>query len=113
MSVLDGAERLSALCAGQRKKGCNLIAALCILVAKDLRHLVDLAREARLQVSGLVLVDDVGLCQLIQHLLHAGVKLRSLVLVGHSTQLAYGITHGLGVILVVKLLLLVLADSFE
>ena len=76
-----------------------------------LGHLVNHARQARLQVGGLVAVNNVGLGQLVKHFLDAGIKFRSLVLVGHSADFTHSITHGLGVILVMKLPFLVLADS--
>ena len=81
--------------------------------SKDLRHAVDLAREAGLQVGSLVAVDDICLGQFVEHFLHGGIELRSFFLIGHGTQFAHGVAHCLGVILVVKLALLVLADSFE
>ena len=67
--------------------------------------------QLALQVRGLVLVDDVNLGQLVQSLLNAGVHLDSCCLVCCGTQLAYSITHGLGVISVVESSLLLLTDS--
>ena len=67
--------------------------------------------QARLQVSGLVLVDDVGLGQLVEHLLNLGVEGYGLVLVSHGAQLANGVAHGLGIVLVVQGPGFCLADS--
>ena len=78
-----------------------------------LAQFVDVQAKARLQVSGLVLVDDVRLSELVQHLLHFGVEGRSLVLVCHGAQLANGVAHGLSIILVVKCPFLFLADSLH
>ena len=73
----------------------------------------DMTTQTRLQVGSLVLVDNVGLCQFVQHLLNAGVKLDSLFLVSHSTQFAHCYTHRLCVILIMELFLPVLTDSLE
>lgn len=69
--------------------------------------------ESRLQISCLVLVDNVSLCQLVQHLLYNRVELNSLFLIRHATQLAYSVTHSLCIISVVQGLNLVLTDSLQ
>ena len=69
--------------------------------------------QTRFQVGGLVLVDDFGLGQLVEHLLYGGVHLQRFLFVGDSAQFTNGITHGLGVISVVQGLLLVLTDSLK
>jgi len=74
-------------------------------------QLVDLQSELRLQVGSLVLVDNVTLSQLVQHLLNNRVHLHCFFLIGHCTQLANSITHGLGVISVVQRSRLRLTDS--
>ena len=69
--------------------------------------------ESRLQISCLVLVDNVSLCQLVQHLLYNRVELNSLFLIRHATQLANSVTHSLCIISVVQGLNLVLTDSLQ
>ena len=80
---------------------------------KCLSQLVDVKSEARLEVSGLVLVDNVGLSQLVQHLLYLRIQSDSLFLVGHSAELAHCVTHRLCVIVIVKRPFLLLADSLH
>ena len=74
---------------------------------------VDVSGKTGLDVSGLVLVDNIGLSQLVQHLLYTGVQLCCLFFVGHSTQFANSITHGLGIIVVMLCLFLVLTNSLQ
>ena len=67
--------------------------------------------EGRLQIGCLVLVDDIGLRQLVQHLLHGRIELGSLILIRHITQLANSITHSLCIVSVVQRPDFVLTDS--
>ena len=76
-----------------------------------LTQLLDVTSQLALQVSSLVLVDDVDLSQLVQSLLNAGVQFDSCSLICSGAQLANSITHGLSVISVVESSLLLLTDS--
>ena len=77
-----------------------------------LRQCVDVDRQLRFQVSCLVLVDDVNLSQLIQHLLYFREHACCLSLVGSSTKLTNRVTHCLSVVSVVESSLFLLTDSF-
>ena len=77
----------------------------------DSLHSVDLLHQLGLEVGSLVLVDDIGLSQLVKHLLHRRIQLHSLFLVGHSAQLANCIAHGLAIITVVLVASLGLTNS--
>lgn len=76
-----------------------------------LAELVDMLCQTRLQVCSFVSVDDVGLGQLVQHLLYHGELLSSLVLVSGSAELANSVTHRLCIVLVMQSLHLGLANS--
>ena len=76
-----------------------------------LAQLLDVTSQLALQVSSLVLVDDVNLSQLVQSLLNAGVQFDCCSLICCGAQLANSITHGLCVISVVESSLLLLTDS--
>ena len=78
-----------------------------------LRQFVDVDRQLRLQVSSLVLVDDVNLSQLIQHLLYLWVHGNGFSLVCSCTELSNGVTHSLSVIAVMKSSLFFLSDSLD
>ena len=81
--------------------------------ASELAQLFDVKAEARLQVCSLVFVDDVHLCELVQHLLNSGVHLHSLFLVCCSAQLANSVAHRLCIISVMQVSHFVLTDSFQ
>ena len=76
-----------------------------------LGQLCDVLSKTRLQVSSLVLMNNVDLSQLVQKLLYCRIELCSLLLVSHVAQLANGIAHSLCIVLVMQSLLLVLTDS--
>ena len=76
-----------------------------------LSELLDMTSQLGLEVGSLVLVNDVHLSQLIQHLLDSGVLLLGLSLVGSSTQCAYSSAHSLSIVTVVEAALLLLTDS--
>ena len=99
----------------QLKKGSVLLRTepFVIFVALCLAEACNMLAEARLEVSRLVLVDDVGLCQLVEHFLDARIKLNCFVLVCHSAQFANSIAHGLCIISVVQSSRLCLTDSFQ
>ena len=99
----------------QLKKGSVLLRTepFVIFVALYLAEACNMLAEARLEVSRLVLVDDVGLCQLVKHFLDARIKLNCFVLVCHSAQFANSIAHGLCIISVVQSSRLCLTDSFQ
>ena len=78
-----------------------------------LSQFVDMLAKTWLQVCSLVLVDNVGLSQFIQHLLYAGIQLDCLFFVSHCTQFTYSITHSLGVIAVVQRSRLCLTNSLH
>ena len=78
-----------------------------------LSQLVDVQSQLRLQVVSLVLVDNVCLSQLIQHLGDSGVHSNGFCLVCSSTELTNSISHGLTIISVVKSSCLFLSDSFQ
>ena len=67
----------------------------------------------RLQVSGLILVNNVALSQFVEHLLHLRQQSLSLSGVSHGTKLANGITHCLGVIAIVQAACGRLTNSLE
>ena len=73
----------------------------------------DMLCQLRLEVGRLVLVDDVGLSQFVQHFLHCGIHFNCFLLVRHSAKLANSITHCLGVVPVVQGSRLRLTDSFH
>ena len=75
-------------------------------------HGVDLLLEFRFQVSGLVLVDDGTLGELVDDGNHLGQTLGSDLLVLKGAEIAQGIAHGLGVVTVLDSFLLVGTDSF-
>jgi hypothetical protein len=79
----------------------------------ELRELLDVLRELALEVGSLVLVDEVGLSQLVEHLLHDGILLLSLGLVGCGAELADGSAHRLAIVAIVEAALLLLTDSLE
>ena len=58
-----------------------------------------------------VLVDDVVLGKLVEHLLHLGQEFNSSSLIGSSTELAHSVTHRLCIISVVQSTRCSLADS--
>ena len=58
-------------------------------------------------------MDDVALCELVQHLLYARIQLGSLVLVGHGTQFANSVAHGLCIVVIVQGFNFVLTDSLK
>ena len=99
----------------QLKKGSVLLRTepFVIFVALCLAEACNMLAEARLEVSRLVLMDDVGLCQLVKHFLDARIKLNCFVLVCHSAQFANSIAHGLCIIFVVQSSRLCLTDSFQ
>ena len=99
----------------QLKKGSVLLRTepFVIFVALCLAEACNMLAEARLEVSRLVLMDDVGLCQLVKHFLDARIKLNCFVLVCHSAQFANSIAHGLCIISVVQSSRLCLTDSFQ
>ena len=78
----------------------------------DSAELLDVTGELRLEIRSLILVNEVCLCQFVQHLLHSGELLFCLGLFGGSTELANCCTHCLSVVAVVKTTLLLLTDSF-
>jgi len=78
-----------------------------------LSELLDMTSQLGLQVGSLVLVDDVHLSQLVQHLLDSGVLLLGLSLVGGSTQCAHSSAHSLCIVTVVEAALLLLTDSLQ
>jgi hypothetical protein len=104
-----------SLSAKKHKKYGHHLSAMTVYYAWTLclSQLVDVNAKARLQVCSLVLVDDVGLSQLVKHLLNLRVQSDSLFLVSHGAQLTNGIAHGLCIILVVKRPFLLLADSLH
>ena len=69
--------------------------------------------DMQTQVCSFVLVDNVSLCQLVQHFLNRRIELYCLFLVRHCAQLANCITHSLCVVSVVQSLNLVLTDSLK
>ena len=69
--------------------------------------------KARLDIGSLILVNDVGLGQLVQHLLDGGIHLYGLFLVGYGTQFAHSVAHGFGVVLVMQRPCLLLTDSLD
>ena len=68
-------------------------------VSGELGHM---AHDARLDVRSLVLVDDVRLSELVEHLLHFGEKLYGSCLVGRGAELAHGVTHRLSIVAIVQ-----------
>ena len=69
--------------------------------AYSLSQLVHMQGKARLEVSSLVGMDDVGLSQLVKHLLHQWQQLLGLSLVGSGAELAHCIAHSLCIVAVV------------
>lgn len=67
--------------------------------------------KARRDIGGLILVNDIRLCKLVQHLLYARQLLCGSGLVGRSAEFANSITHGLCVIFVMERTRLCLTDS--
>ena len=92
------------------------IAALLFFFSYDLKALsqcCNVPAERSFQVGCLVLVDDIGLSQFVQHLLYGRIELYSLFLVRQIAQLANSITHGLSIVSVVQRLDFVLTDSLQ
>ena len=58
--------------------------------------------DARLDVRSLVLVDDVRLSELVEHLLHFGKKFYSSSLVSRGAELTHCVTHRLGIVAIVQ-----------
>ena len=77
-----------------------------------LSELLDITCELGFQVRSLILVNEVCLGELVEHLLHSGELLLGLSLLGSSTELADSCTHSLCVVAIVKTSLLLLTDSF-
>ena len=75
--------------------------------------LLDVACKLRLEVRSLVLVNDVHLCKLVEHLLYGGVHRLGLSLVCCCTQFTHSSAHSLCIVAVVEATLLLLADSLE
>ena len=69
--------------------------------------------QTGLQVGSLILVNNVVLCQLVQHLLYFGIQSIGLLLVGHGTQFTNSVAHGLCIVVVVLSLFLVLTNSLQ
>jgi len=78
-----------------------------------LSEFLDVVSKLRLQVGSLVLVDELGLCEFVEHLLHDRILLLSFGLVGRSAELADCRTHSLTIVAVVEAALLLLTDSLE
>jgi hypothetical protein len=68
----------------------------------NLSQFAHVNHEARLDVSGLVLVDDVRLSELIEHLLYFRKKFNCYSFVGSSAELANCVTHSLSVVTIVQ-----------
>ena len=67
----------------------------------ELSQFLDMASQLRLEVASLILVDDIGLCKLVEHLLHGRILFFSFGLFSSSTELAHGSAHSLGIVAVV------------
>ena len=79
-------------------------------VSGELAHM---EHDARLDVRSLVLVDDVRLCELVEHLLHFGEKFYGSCLVGRGAELAHGVTHRLSIVAIVQATSGGLTNSFH
>lgn len=78
-----------------------------------LSQLVDVESQLRLQVAGLVLVDYVLLCQLVQQACNARIHSHSRSLICRSTKFSDCISHRLSIISVMQSSFLFLSDSFQ
>ena len=70
--------------------------------AAESGELAHMEHDARLDVRSLVLVNDVRLSELVEHLLHFGEKFYGSSLVGRGAELAHGVTHRLGIVAIVQ-----------
>lgn len=69
--------------------------------------------QLRLEVSSLIRVNNVALSQLVEQRVNAGQSSSSCSLVGHSTQITYGVASGLSIVMVVRLAGSRLADALQ
>ena len=76
-------------------------------------ELAHMEHDARLDVRSLVLVDDVRLSELVEHLLHFGEKFYGSCLVSRGAELAHGVTHRLSIVLIMQRSCLCLTYSFD
>ena len=78
-----------------------------------LGEFVDIYCQTRLEVSGLVAVNDITLGEFVKQRGHLGQHSSSCSLVRHGAQVAYSVTRGLGIIMIVSLAGSRLADTFQ
>ena len=116
---LVGPPGLAGFCKSQKGRNiCDATTLLILFAAEDrgcvsvCLERVDVQCDRRLDVRCLVLVDDVALCELVEHLLHFRQHLCCFCLVCCSAEFAHCVTHCLCVVLVVKSLHFGLTDSF-
>ena len=79
-------------------------------VSGELAHM---EHDARLDVRSLVLVNDVRLSELVEHLLHFGKKFYSSSLVSRGAELTHCVTHRLGIVAIVQATSGGLTNSFH
>ena len=78
----------------------------------ELCKLVNMLHNAALDISSLILMNDVILCKLVQHLLNLRQKFCCSCFVSRSAELTYCVTHSLSVISVVQSARRRLTNSF-
>ena len=69
--------------------------------------------QARLEVSGLVAVNRVALCQFVKHLLHSGQEFLGLSSIGCGAEATHSVAHRFGIVSVAQAAGSRLANSLQ